>query len=355
MKSRFILTALIALPLWSAATEEEFRIKALSDGILSWTNPLSNAVYQIEWAPRLNDATWTTDWPQNLTGTGAVLHVEVPQFFRVTGKSYIEETDPVACYEMYSNALLDAQYALPNEVSYNLLPLILEASGTEWREFTNWVDGTVSPWVKVVTFKYTGGWTWNTLLAQTGSVTLSANYTSEIWVTPYPELYDLCKEYQGTHQCLRIQKALGLPPWEGEYGIVEFFIDPKYLLRPAPDPEVTDCAAGLAPASTTPFLQPNTLQGITEGYAAWFSEAYQNAGYSNTTNDLNARWPWTRLGYTYDYANTPNSPYGLSEYLLPRLDQTQYWGVLTIPIYIEAHYSAEAYGKTAPVSPLNDE
>lgn len=331
-----------------SARAGELQINEFSDGTLSWTNALSHAVYQLEWAPRLTSAEWSQQWPKNLTGDSSILQIEVPRFFRITGQEYLEETDPIRCYEMYSNALMDAHVALPEEVNHDLLPLTPDAPRTEWRTFTNWVDGSIAPWVKVSSFKYTGGWTWTHLLAQTGNVTLTPLNTSEIWVTPFPELHELCRKYTGTHQTLRIQKALGLPPWAGEYGVVEFFIDPKYLLRPTPDPAVNDCSAGLAPIATAPFLQPNALQGITEGYATWYSNAYINAGYNSTTNDLNHRWPWTRLGYTYDYANTPNSPVGLSEYLLPDLRQTTYWGELEIPIYIEARYAAESYGKTTP-------
>ena len=47
----------------------------------------------------------------------------------------------------------------------------------------------------------------------------------------------------------------------------------------------------------------------------------------------NNSWPWTRLGYTYDYENSANSPVGLSEYVAPSCSDTNYWGAgMVIPI-----------------------
>jgi len=183
------------------------------------------------------------DWSNHMdsftgiSGTDDVFHVDVPQFYRVTATTHLEETNSAVCYQMYSNALLDAAIALPEEMSTDLIPLLPESPGTEWKTFTNWVDGTTSPWIKVNTLLYRGpeGWTWNSLLVE-GEVTLTNGWSNEIWITPHPQLYNVCMAYTGTHQRLRIQKALGLPPRSGDYGVVEFFIDPKYLFRPTPDP-----------------------------------------------------------------------------------------------------------------------
>jgi hypothetical protein len=304
---------LLCSALLSGATD--LKIDSFSDGQISWSNTVPNAVYQVEWRNALSRGGWTnrTDSLVGIMSTNPVIHVEVPQFYRVTATSYPEETNSEACYQMYSNALLDAAIALSKEMSTDLLPLLPETPGTEWRTFTNWVDGTTSQWVKVNTMLYRGpaGWTWNSLLVE-GEITLRNDWSNEIWVTPHPQLYNLCKAYSGTHQRLRMQKALGLPPRSGDYGVVEFFVDPKYLFRPAPDPSVVDRSAGLAPESSSPYLAENPFQGISEGYAAWYRDNYNNSGYE-ATNDLHSSWPWTRLGYTYDYANVPNRPVGLSE------------------------------------------
>jgi len=342
------LTAYILLSCALLSGAEELKIDSFSGGQITWSNTVPNAVYQVEWRASLTRGDWSNciDSLGGITSTDTVIHVDVPQFYRVTATTYLEETNSALCYQMYSNALLDAAITLPDEISTDLLPLLPESPGTEWRTFTNWVDGTTSQWVKVNTMLYRGdaGWTWNSLLIE-GNVTLTQEWSNEIWVTPHPQLYDLCTAYTGTQQRLRMQKALGLPPRSGDYGVVEFFIDPKYMFRPTPDPSVVDCSTGLAPDEARPYLTENPIQGISEGYAAWYRNNYDYSGYE-ATNDLNSSWPWTRLGYTYDYANVPTRPIGLSEYVVIDPEKTEYWGTgLAIPLYVEAKYPAETYGK----------
>ena len=345
MKALTLATAFAIVGMTSGyATDVE--IGSFSDGVLTWSNTLSNAVYQVEWASSLDRGDWTNTWlgQRDLASTNPALQVPVPLFYRVSGVSYQEETNSSVCYTMFSNALLDAKIALPSEVSDHLLPITTNSPATEWRLFTNWVDSTTSRWVKVVTMQWSGGWTWNSLLV-TGMVTMSNGWSAELWVTPYPQLYEVCTKYRGSNQRLRIQQALGLPPREGSYGVVEFFIDPKYFFRPAPDAEINDTSAGLAEDAASPYLRANPIRGVTPGFADWFRDTYNSRGY-DATNDLDNSWPWTRLGYTYDYANTPNSPRGLSEYVIPNPSQTNYWGPgLIIPIFVDTKTAAEDYGE----------
>lgn len=334
---------LLFSPLLSSAADLE--ITDFSNGQICWSNTLPNAVYDVEWRASLTRGDWSNriDSLNNISSTDSVIRVDVPQFYRVTATTYTEATTSNECYQMYAEALLDAAVALPEEISTELLPLLPESPGTQWRTFTNWIDGSTSQWVKVNTMLYQGGMNWNSRLTN-GAVTLTNTLPNQIWVTPHPQLHDLCTAYTGSHQRLRMQKALGLPPRSGEYGVVEFFIDPKYLFRPAPDPSVFDCSAGLAPSASSPYLTENKFHGISEGYAAWYRDHCDHTGYE-ATNNLNYSWPWTRLGYTYDYANGPNRPFGLSEYVIIDPGQPEYFGEgLQVPLYVEAKYPAETYG-----------
>ena len=316
-----------------------------SGGHLVWTNGTSNAVYQVEWASSLESNDWSATW-DTLTGIRSdseFISVAIPRFFRVSARQYNEVVDRTECYRLYSNALLNAKEARPDEVVHCLLPVSTNTPGTEWSLFTNWVDHTTSLWVKVATLKYKG-WTWNNLLTN-GPITLTNGFSSDFWVTLVPELRDVCAAYQGPDPLLRMEKALGLPPRTGTYGVAEFFVDPKYLFRPAPDPGIHDTSAGLAPDDTSPFLSANPFQGRSAGYAAWYAATYETRGY-DATNSLDSCYPWTRLGYTYDYENAPNNPVGLSEYVIPRTSQTNYWGEgLAIPIFVETRVDAELYGR----------
>ena len=317
-----------------------------SGGRLVWTNGLSHAVYQVEWASSLESNDWTATW-DSLTGIQSdseFISVAVPRFFRVSARQYNEIVDRTECYRLYSNALLNAKEARPDEVVHGLWPVSTNTPGTEWRLFTNWVDHTTSLWVKVAALKWTGNWAWNNLLTN-GPITMSGGWCDELWVTLVPELRDVCAAYQGSDPLLRMEKALGLPPRTGNYGVAEFFVDPKYLFRPAPDPDIQDTSAGLAPDDTSPLLSANSFQGRSTGYAAWYADTYRSRGYA-ATNSLDNCYPWTRLGYTYDYENAPNNPVGLSEYVIPDPSQSQYWGEgLAIPIFVETRVDAELYGR----------
>ena len=317
----------------------------IGNGVVSWTNGLTNGIYEVQWAPSLETGVvWRTDWIplQSIQGTQAVFQASVPMFYRVKAASYPETIDSGECYTRYSNALLNAAVALPGEICTRLRPVLTNTAGTEWRTFTNWTDGTVSPWVRVATLKFTGSWAWNNLLTP-GAHTMSNGYGAEFWITLYPDLRELLTTYRGVNRTLRMEKALGLPPRTGDYAVAEFYVDPRYLFRPAPNPDIRSPAGGLVAEGTAPYLAPNPLQGISPGYAAWFNRTYDTRGYAAT--NLDNGWPWTRLGYTFDYENCPNGPVGLSEYVVPNCSDTNYWGTtLVIPIYVDSTHPAATYG-----------
>ena len=327
----------------SAAAQD---ITALSgNGTLSWTNGLTNGAYEVQWSPSLTDrGEWTNQWSQlrGIQGTQSEFSVSVPMFYRVKGVSYPELTDSAECYAHYSNALLNAAVALPEEISTRLRPVAPNTPGTEWRTFTNWVDGTTNRWIRVATMEFTGSWAWNNLLTP-GAHTMSNGWSAEIWVTLYPDVRQLLATYTGTNRTLRMEKALGLPPRPGAYGVAEFYVDPKYLFRPAVSPDIRSPSCGLVAEEASPYLAANVLQGISPGYAAWFNQTFITRGYAAT--DLDNSWPWTRLGYTFDYENSANSPVGLSEYVLPGCSDTNYWGAsLVIPIHVDWTGPAADYG-----------
>ncbi len=335
-----------AMGIWFCSKATAQDITAWSgDGTLSWTNGLANGTYEVEWSSSLADGgIWTNDWSQlrGIQGTQTLFSVAVPMFYRVKGTSYPELSNSIECYARYSNALLNAAVALPAEVCTQLRPVAVDTPGTDWRMFTNWATGSTSRWVRVATMKFTGSWAWNNLLTP-GAHTMSNGHSAEIWVTLCPDLKQLLAGYTGNNRILRMEKALGLPPRPGTYGVAEFYVDPRYLFRPAANPDIRSMSCGLVPDETSPFLMANALQGISPGFAAWFNDTINTRGYAAT--NLNNSWPWTRLGYTFDYENAANSPVGLSEYVVPSCSDTNYWGSsLVIPIYVDSISAAESYG-----------
>ena len=134
----------------------------------------------------------------------------------------------------------------------------------------------------------------------------------EIWVTLVPHLHDFCSAYVQDHGydeaalTRRLEQRLGLPPGAGDTVFVELKVqDPSTgLFRPCADPavNVADCpAAPPAPAS--------------KDYQEWFFTQY----YNSYATALPWQYPWTALGYTFDWATDDKGTlarYGESEFVI---------------------------------------
>lgn len=128
-----------------------------------------------------------------------------------------------------------------------------------------------------------------------------------IWVTPVPKLRQFAATYANYSEAsliLRLEQYLGLPPCSRldevfqcstKTHVAELWIDPSDLFRPCPDPETDDtqCTTALTPSATAP-----------PDYQAWFTATQQLSGY-----------PWTRLGYTYDWGSL-STEVGASEFVV---------------------------------------
>ena len=95
---------------------------------------------------------------------------------------------------------------------------------------------------------------------------------------------------------LRTAQLLGLPANATDSYFVELWVKPQSLFRPSPDNEITDTTAALTfPANAT------------ADYKIWFNNI--NSSY------YSMEYPWTRLGYTYNWGNT-QTQVGLSEFVI---------------------------------------
>jgi hypothetical protein len=192
---------------------------------------------------------------------------------------------PLSLDQMYQNAIEDAMIAKPSEIYSGLTPVMETTANLIWQGDS----GNKS--VLVVTF---------TKYASSYPVGETVNTTwGETWVTVVPEIQTFFHEHvdQNSNLTLRVKQLLGLPENStGEY-FVEMWVNPQTLFRPTPDNEITDTTAQLTfPASAT--SEDKT----------WFNT---NIIYSYFPE----KYPWTRLGYTYDWGSS-NSHIGLSEFVL---------------------------------------
>ena len=130
-------------------------------------------------------------------------------------------------------------------------------------------------------------------------------------MTLVPELKNFCRNYAGTNIYLRLKQVLGLPATSLNDTVVEFYVNPLYLLRPSRDPEITDQEAEVSFRTNTPYAAM-----VSTNYSAWFQSTIESRNYGMTNGVWNA-WPWTQLGYTYDWLKTGDNIVGLSEFVIP--------------------------------------
>lgn len=188
-------------------------------------------------------------------------------------------------------AVVDASVAEPDEVSDQLTALVPRDSAQSWNKKRDHV--------LMVT------WTsWDGYDDQVGK---KIKLQREAWVTAAPELQKFCSSYQpdeATPLTLRLEELMGLPPHNGKTKIVEMWIPADQLFRPSPDPEINDHTADLKMPPKSSFKS----RADYEAHKDWF-----NLQRSFSYDEKNG-YPWTRLGYTYDWGN-PDSEVGLSEFV----------------------------------------
>ena len=188
-------------------------------------------------------------------------------------------------------AVVDASVAEPDEVSDQLTALVPSDPDLKWNKKRDHV--------LMVT------WTsWDGYDDQVGK---KVALQREAWVTAAPELQKFCSSYQpdeATPLTLRLEKLLGLPAHNGKTKVVEMWIPADQLFRPSPDPEIDDHTAELTMPPESAFKS----HADYDAHRDWF-----NLQRSLSYDEKNG-YPWTRLGYTYDWGN-PDSEVGLSEFV----------------------------------------
>ncbi len=187
----------------------------------------------------------------------------------------------------YQNAINDAMIADQNEISNQLIAITENNSYLTWNGTENDKKVLVVTWTKHPNRfpeNFTGTNTWG-----------------EIWVTVVPEIEDWFKTNYSSKSdvVFRAEQLIGLPKNSAYTHFVELWVKPTDLWRPSPDNEVTDNSAQLDfPVS------------IDSSYQTWYND---NIIYSYYPK----RYPWTRLGYTYDWGSE-TSEIGLSEFVIKK-------------------------------------
>ncbi len=223
-------------------------------------------------------------------------------------------------HQQYYRAVDDARIAEAYEISYNLTQITNENPDLIWENDVVGSRLLVVTWLGDAGQYYEcldpDGCEGNTSCIEGGEC---PNYKWDSWVTMVPEIKNFFRMNQP--EPLRIAQLLGLPPEAGTVGdpdaysyMLEIWVSPQDLFRPCPDPEIWDSACG------TELLENQSMPdkiratagpdyGMFMTYPDWFNN---QARYSYTLDS--SPYPWTRLGYTYDWGS--NNPVGLSEFIV---------------------------------------
>ena len=200
----------------------------------------------------------------------------------------LHQPDLVTAYGM---AVKDAEKAEPSEIYKNLVAIV--PSNTHL-VFKNKEDCQRASLLVV---------TWTNYDGYDDKIGQSVDLQKEVWVTTVPELRNFCKKLSG-NKTLRLEQLLGLPPNAGKTKFVEMWVKPGDLFRPSADPEITDSE------SEIDFRIWDAFVTVSDDYVNWFNDRKMK---SYATNG----YPWTRLGYTYDWGND-GGHVGLSEFVIKK-------------------------------------
>lgn len=252
---------------------------------------------------------------------------EVAVYSSTAGKWYIwqhtlpEVSDMDTLELMYSNAMVNASNVVASKIRKDLASITDDNTNLVWR--TN--PDTGAREVLVVSFM---------TIATATNYYKVGHYTpmryAESWVTLAPDAKNFCGTYAGTNLPLRLKQMLGLPANSANDTIVEFYVDPLYLLRPSRDPEITDHESEVLFRTNTPYCSM-----VSTNYQAWIQRTIASRNYGMTNGVWNA-YPWTQLGYTYDWLKTGNNVVGFSEFVVPGPLIYTSWGVTALVYVVTA-------------------
>lgn len=193
--------------------------------------------------------------------------------------------------ELYYQSITNAMAPDSSKIYYDLVDITKTNELLEW----NTIQG--EDYIRMVTWKKTVSYYepyLDSLFYNTGKY--------EIWVTASPQLLNRMKTKGYNDADLRLKQLLGLPP-QSEYNyFVEFWVKPSDLMRPCPDNEITDKTCELCFPSTS-----------TDTHQNWINENRISRYYNC---ELENKYPWTQLGYTYDWNPNNLTHVGLSEFVI---------------------------------------
>lgn len=206
----------------------------------------------------------------------------------------VKPTPQPSMDELYAHSVTDAMIADSSERIDSLWAITAENNGLQWKT----ING--KQYVLMATFmrfpaSYPAG----------DSIT---NTWGESWVfAPAQMKRRLIPGFKPDSDTIqRISQLLGLPPKSSRSNthIAEIWVPADRLYRPAGNPAINTSTTGAV-----------LVEGVSASYATWFDNNIIYSYYRPLQSASDYYYPWTRLGYTYDWA-PDGKEVGLSEYVI---------------------------------------
>jgi len=210
---------------------------------------------------------------------------------------------------LYQQAIQTAMYPAGNTPDTNLVAITPNNPKLRWKKICD------QDYVLVLTWK-SGKFYPDSGLYNTGS-------WSPIWVTTAPELKERMQQEltAKSDTALRLKQLLGLPPTASYKYFYELWVNPQDLFRPCPDNEITDKRCNIC------FTKKDSTN---MDYVNWINATRLSRYYAC---GLYNQYPWTELGYTYDWNPQNKSHIGPSEFVI-----RQYSRVYVKKVYTTSEY-----------------
>ena len=211
----------------------------------------------------------------------------------------------------YRSAVKDAMYPEQKDVYDKLIPITKKNNNLIWKT----ID--CNEYVLMVSWKGSKKY-YEPYLNPDSTFYPTGGYP--IWVSAAPQLLNRMKTEKYSDPDRRLKELLGLPP-NSEYNyFIEFWVKAEDLFRPCPDNEVTDTKCDVC-----------FPDNVDSTYKAWINASRIDRYYPCS---LYKQYPWTALGYTYDWNPNNKSHVGLSEFVIGKNKEIKIAAIYTTEEYL---------------------
>lgn len=227
-------------------------------------------------------------------------------------------------YDTYLKALADMAVAVPADVSHDLdaIPVGKPVSLATWIR-----DDQLKRYTRPG-----GGWI--------------GTLPSDTWVTAEPHLKEFCTDFAKMNGgdpdllTLRLEQRLGLAPHSAKTTFVSFTLadpDPaKTIFRPCASPAIDTESCAIRTSRDDDCSQATDPARCAAHNLFFYKQYYNSYGATQPTG-----FPWTSLGYTFDWSLGPADAngdasfvrFGESEYVVPQGTQVTITGAVKTASY----------------------